>query len=104
MLIKKNTHAEVPIVILVLGVLFLCVLTFVNFTLFSNKEDKYGGLENIADVEQCLVYIEQYRFYENMGYSPTEIENLPIFKGVIDSQKNLICKPKGLKITFPLSK
>ncbi len=107
----KNSHAEVPIVILVMGVIFLCVLTFVNFEFFSFGQEKYFDLNRIGEIEQCLVPIEQYYFYKNLGYSSeaakdkvllNKMENFIGDKFSIDSQNMLICNIKGIKIEYSL--
>jgi hypothetical protein len=113
---KKNCFniykkAEVPIVILVLGVLLLCVILFINsFSIFGSREGKHGNIEEIVNMESCLSYIEQYTFYVNnpsiTGYPISEIKNLPIFKkdgkNLIEGD-NLICDSEGIKIKYPLS-
>ena len=113
----KNIRAEVPIVVLVLGVLLLCVILFINsFSIFSSREGKHGNIEEIGIMESCLSYIEQYSFYMKnkaiTGYSSDEdIKNLPIFKkgdkSLIISEGGkyfLICNSKSgsIKIKYPL--
>jgi len=102
MFCKKSKRAEVPVVILVLGVLLLCVIVAVA---------KFGGNGNpgkmgeVVDMEKCLSLIEQYTFYKGnffiTGYSINEIQNLPTFKGLI-SEGNLVCKSKSMEIKYPL--
>lgn len=101
----KNTRAEIPIVILVLGVLLVCVLALVNFQFFGNKA-AYQILEKVAGVENCLSYIEQYDFYKNKGYSLPIIKELPSFKdkiNFINGKDYLVCNSEGLNISYPLS-
>jgi len=106
----RNKRAEVPVVILVLGVLLLCILIFVNASFFKGKEEKHGNIEEVVNMESCLSYIEQYLFYKNnpsiTGYSVEEIKNLPIFKKgeqnlIVDGR--LICNSEGIKIKYILN-
>ncbi len=104
----SDKTAEVPVVVLVLGVLLLCVLVFVNYTLFSNQGDKYGGLEKVVGLEECMNHLEQYTFYEKIGIS--DIGSLPNFKKgdekIIISENGgdvLICSIEEIKIKYPLS-
>jgi len=103
----KSRKAEVPIVILVLGVLLLLVLTFVNIQFFSSNGKKYGNLGEVIYMEKCLEYIEQYSFYVNMHYSLDQIKQLPNLKNLIisENQKNfLICNSEGLKVKYDLDR
>jgi len=106
----RNKKAEVPVVILVLGVLLLCVIIFVNASFFKQKEEKHGNIEEIVNMESCLSYIEQYTFYKNnqgiTGYSVGDVQNLPIFKKgeqnlIVDGK--LICDSEGIKIKYSLN-
>lgn len=113
----KHNRAEVPVVILVLEVIFLCILVFMNAGagLFSsNSGNKYAGLEEVVLLEKCASLAEQYTFYENnpqlTGYSSGQIKDLAIFqkngKSIIIEQNGkafLSCESNGLRIKYPLS-
>jgi len=97
-----NKKAEIPLVILVLGVLLVCVLAVINFHFFSN-EGNYKHMQEVVKMEQCLSYIEQYHFYkDSMGYDLGRIKNLPAFKEIITSENKLVCGSEGLKISYKL--
>jgi hypothetical protein len=98
--IIKNTRAEVPIVILVLGVLLLCIIIAVAEV---KRDDNPGKINDVSSIESCLSLIEQYHFYENMHYDREKIESLPLFKDSIDSQGNLICKSQSMEIRYSLN-
>jgi hypothetical protein len=105
--LKDEKKAEVPIVILVLGVLLLCVIVFINSSsIFSVS--KYGDIEDIGTMESCLSYAEQYYFYVNLGgYSLEKIRELPVFKkgeqNMITPDKILICDSPTIKVRYPLN-
>lgn len=98
-----NKKAEIPVVILVLGVLLLCILLFVSFEFFSSGGKNNAGLKEIVMVEQCSSYIEQYHFYNNIGLDIEEIKKIPSFKDFIDSENFLVCKSASIEIKVPLN-
>jgi hypothetical protein len=103
----NGRKAEVPIVILVLGVLLLCILITVaglNSSIF--KWSKSGDVDKLVYMEACLSYIEQYDFYKNLGYPKEKIMNLPTFKERTVSGSGgafLICDSEGIKIKYLLN-
>jgi hypothetical protein len=100
-MIFKDKKAEIPIVILVLGVILLCILLFASFKLFPFVKNN-GELGEVVMMEQCLSLVEQYYFYENMRYSPEEIKELPLFKDLITSNDKIRCKYNSMEIYYPL--
>lgn len=99
----KNKKAEVPIVILVLGVILLCIILFASFKLFPFKKNGGGELDEVVMIEQCLSLVEQYHFYENMKYDESWIKELPSFKNLITSDgEKILCRYKNMEIYYPL--
>lgn len=70
----KNRKGDVPVMILVIGVLAIMILAVLSFV-FSISRSKESVSGYIA-VEMANSLREQYYFYEKTGYSTAEIENI----------------------------
>ncbi len=68
--ILKEKRADIPVTILVLGVLVICALAIVSFIVSKNKsEENPLGIETIEAVNSDF---EKFQFYKNLGFSNEE--------------------------------
>jgi hypothetical protein len=67
----KNCKGDIPIVVLVIGVIVICTLTIVSFSLvvFTLNNSFYG----VNTMKQMNLIIEEYLFYKNLGMGNAEI-------------------------------
>ena len=68
---KKNKRAEIPITLLVLGVVAVCGLAILSF-LFADSGDK-EALEGVENLEKVVSLGEEIRFYQNFGIEPENV-------------------------------
>ena len=75
-MINKNKHGDVPVTILVIGVVFICGLAIFSFY-FSARNVKNDFVSNEA-VEQAVIIKNKISLYETLGLDISEIKNLEI--------------------------
>lgn len=76
MLIKKiNKRGDIPIVVLVLGVFFICMMVLGSFYFFQNRMSR--TFIGTGMIEKAVVIEDKYYFYKNTGkFSEKEIEDI----------------------------
>ncbi len=69
-----NKRADIPIIILVFGVIAICGFVLLSFEIVKNKtEENFLGIDLI---EEAMSLEEEYYLYQNLGKSNAEIQNL----------------------------
>jgi len=68
---RKNKKGDIPVTILVLGVVMVCVLAILSFIFFGPNLTK--GFAYVGGVEEVAFDMEQISFYEKIGLSDLEI-------------------------------
>ena len=67
-MLMKSKRGEVPVVILVIGVVAICIFALLSFAFSFNISNKdfisINSLENVSAIE------EQVQFYKNLGLNP----------------------------------
>ncbi|HLC87267.1 MAG TPA: hypothetical protein VJH65_03280 [Candidatus Nanoarchaeia archaeon] len=87
----KYKKADVPIIILVLGVFAVCGLVLLSFSISrNNSEEKFAALNLIGRVNS---YAEEYNFYKNPEIAQNPEEIMGIFN-------NPTVKGSSLKISY----
>ena len=82
----RNKKGNIPIAILVVGVILICALAILSFLSSSFKLEK--SFADVTIMEDLNVKIEEYTFYKNQGVSNEEIKNaLNIFEGYLRMEK-----------------
>ena len=82
----RNKRGDIPIAILVVGVILICALAILSFLSSSFKLEK--SFADVTIMEDLNVKIEEYTFYKNQGVSNEEIKNaLNIFEGYLRMEK-----------------
>lgn len=82
----RNKKGDIPIAILVVGVILICALAILSFLSSSFKLEK--SFADVTIMEDLNVKIEEYTFYKNQGVSNEEIKNaLNIFEGYLRMEK-----------------
>lgn len=73
--IMKNKRGDIPIVVLVLGVFFICMIVLGSFHFFKNRMTRtFIGTEVI---ERAVAIEDKYYFYKNTGkFFENEIEEI----------------------------
>lgn len=72
--IIKNCKGEIPIFVLVIGVVAICVLAIASFSISIFQVSKnFIGVDKMSSMN---LFIEQYNFYKNLRKNHGEIENL----------------------------
>ncbi len=69
--IMKNKRGDIPITILVIGVLAICITAILSFSL-SSKSSK-NDFSTLDTVEEVLVIKEKISLYSKLGFSEEEI-------------------------------
>lgn len=97
--LKNNKKGDIPITILVIGVLAVCVLAILSFFISNNSVKK--SFLSIDTVTESVLIKEEVSFYENLGYNKEEIKTIMNIQE--DSQGNIVFKGYGVtvKLAWP---
>jgi len=97
--LKNNKKGDIPITILVIGVLAVCVLAILSFFISNNSVKK--SFLSIDTVTESVLIKEEVSFYENLGYNKEEIKTIMNLQE--DSQSNIVFKGYGVtvKLAWP---
>jgi hypothetical protein len=93
---KMNRRGDIPVTILVIGVLAVCLLAFLSFYI-SDRATK-NTLKSIDIVEKVSLEKEKISVYSNIGMSQSEIEILLGVKTDVQGkfiqleQEGILCK------------
>ena len=98
----KNRHGDIPITILVIGILAICALAIFSFY-FSDRSVK-TGFSSVDVIEKVLVTKEKISFYnKSLEFTQEEIEE--IFGIQEDIQGRYITAKQGpLSVRYNLPK
>lgn len=104
-MIKKldnwNKRGDIPITILVIGVLAICIIAIFTFY-FSDRAVK-NNFNSISLIEKASVIKEKISFYRNLGFSEDEISEM--FEIKSDALgRYFILKNKGISVKYNLGK
>ena len=75
----NNRRANIPVTILVIGVLLICALTIFSFSFSISKNKK--TFSDIFVIEKIKVQKEKIAFYENIGIESDILSLGDDFKG-----------------------
>ena len=93
---KMNKRGDIPVTILVIGILAVCVLAILSF-ITSNNSVKKSFLSIDTVVESVLIK-EKISFYENLRYNKEQIRAILSIQE--DSQGNIVFKGYGSTVEF----
>lgn len=72
--LTKNKKGDIPITILVIGVVAVCALALLSF--LSSSFDIEQSFAGVALMEEINSEIDEYYFYKNMGFSEDRINEI----------------------------
>jgi hypothetical protein len=70
----ENKRGDIPVTILVIGVVVLCFLAIISFYIYDGSAKK--SFEVVEVVEQIKLQKEKIEFYENIGINRGEINEI----------------------------
>jgi len=83
----KNKRGDLPVVLLVIGVVLICSLALFSF--FYSSFYTGQSLVGVSQMEEINSKIDQYNFYKEMGVDENKIRSaLEIEDGKISVKKN----------------
>ena len=95
----KNKRGDIPITILVMGVLTICIIAIFSFY-FSDLSVK-NNFNSISLIEKASVIKEKISFYRNLGFSENEItQTFGIKSDALG--KYFILKDTGISVKYNL--
>ena len=99
----KNKKGDIPITILVIGVVAVCALALLSFLSSGfNIEQSFIGM---TLMEEMNSKIDQYSFYKNVGLSEDEInEILNVQEGSAGKYLYIEENKTSFRLGFPLKK
>lgn len=94
-----NKRGDVPVVVLVIGVIAICLLALVSFYI-SDRTAKKGF--NIEIVESAAIAGEKINFYRNsLGFSETELNELFDIKPAdLEGGRNILLQQEGIRVRY----
>lgn len=96
---RLNKRGDIPITILVIGVLAVCLLAILSFY-FSDRAVK-NTFVSIDLPEKVAIEVEKISFYKNIGMSQEEIEQLLGVKADIQG-KFILLEQNGVSVRYNL--
>jgi len=99
----KNKKGDIPVTILVIGVVAICILAILSFLSSSfNFSHSFAG---ISEIEEMNSKIDEYYFYKNAGLSDEEIhEILDIEEGALYIRENSTKFSPGFNLNWKKEK
>jgi len=95
---KMNKRGDVPVTILVLGVVAVCIMAILSFyiSLINVKE----GFD-VGAVKEAALVKDQAELYEGLGYNQQEINEI---LGIIDDgdERYYFIKYRGISVKYNL--
>lgn len=70
----KNKRGDIPVMLLVIGVVGICTLAIISF--YISDKNVRGGFEAIELIEEIGLEAEKIMFYERVGLSQEEINEI----------------------------
>jgi len=70
----KNKRGDIPVTILVIGVVGICALAIISF--YISDKNVRGGFEALELIEEISLEAEKIIFYERAGLDSEEIEEI----------------------------
>ncbi len=71
---RRNRKGDIPIIILVIGVIAICGLALLSF--FSSSFNLEQSFTNVPIMEELNVKIAEYNFYKAKGVSESQINEI----------------------------
>ena len=95
--IKTNKRGDIPVTILVMGVVAICILAIVSFYI-SDRAAKKGF--DIELVEKAAITGEKISFYkESLGFTEAEVEEM--FEVKQDALgRYILLEQEGIKVRY----
>lgn len=98
---KMNQRGDIPITILVFGVLAICLIAILSFY-FSDKLVK-NNFNSITLIEEASVIKDKISLYENLGFDSDEIDRA--FNITSDVRgRYFILQKSGISVRYNLGK
>ena len=95
-----DRRGEVPVVILVIGVLAICALTLFSF--YTSSERVKRGLDSINAVDDAMISVKKIELYREIGVPEDELDLL--FGVKLDGErKYVLSETDGVSVRFYLS-
>ena len=89
----KNKRGDIPITILVIGVLAICGLAIFSF--YTSSQKVKSGFDSIGVVNRAVVDMQKISLYKELGFSDSEIENIFDIKSEADGKRRYISFVRG---------
>ncbi|MBU1252291.1 MAG: hypothetical protein KJ905_01670 [Nanoarchaeota archaeon] len=89
----KNKRGDIPITILVIGILAICTLTIFSFYTSSSKVK--SGFDSVGIVNRAVIEMQKISLYSELGFSETEIESIFDIKPEADGKRRYISFVRG---------
>ena len=70
----KNKRGDIPVMLLVIGVVGICTLAIISF--YISDKNVRGGFEALELIEEIGLESEKIMFYERVGLSQEEINEI----------------------------
>lgn len=69
----SGKKADIPVMILVIGIIAICALTLLSF--FITESRMIGFFSGVSNMQELSSGIDKYHFYKNAGISENNIKN-----------------------------
>jgi len=98
----KNKRGDIPITILVIGILAICILAIFSF--YSSSKSVEDDFNSISAIEKVLIAKEKISLYSNsLEFTQEEIEEIFNIKEDVDFQvKYITAKQGSLSVRYNL--
>ncbi|MEX0920820.1 MAG: hypothetical protein WDZ62_00995 [Candidatus Pacearchaeota archaeon] len=94
----KNKRGDIPITILVIGVLAVCGLALLSFYLSDKKVSE--NFLNQGILEKAIVLEEKIQVYDELGFSKEEIDGLVSIEYDLSGRRHIFLEGEGITVTY----
>ncbi len=70
--LKKSRRGDIPITILVLGVVLICMAAI--FTFYFSAHSVKNGLNSVGLIQKATVTMDKIALYKNLGFTNDQID------------------------------
>jgi len=91
----KNKRGDIPITILVIGVLAICALAIFSF--YTSSQKVKSGFDVVGVVERAVIESDKISLYPKLGFSENEIDTIFDIKSD-ELGRHIIIGGKGISV------
>ena len=94
---KMNKRGDIPITILVIGIVMVCILAILSFNVSILKVQKNFDIQIVKEIKLVK---ERADFYKNLGFSEGQIDSILEIKTDEQGRRYIISERDGISVRY----